>query len=204
MRRRRDPGGSAGTEYVVRGRMVLRVYTHERDGSGTPAHAFSFDRDGRMHGLEREWHDDGRLRYEARWRHGAQHGVSRQWNVNGRLLVRTRFVAGTGLDIYCGDRDRVTETREMREGHRHGFERWWWGASRVWSEGHFAVGLEHGIFREWNERGGLKRGFPRYFVQGERVDRRAYVRACESDPTLPRITSRDDRPNRKRPSAIAD
>ncbi len=92
----------------------------------------------------------------------------------------------------------------MRDGHRHGFERWWASATRVWSEGHFAVGLEHGIFREWNEQGRLKRGSPRYFVEGEQVDRRAYLRKCESDPTLPSILAEDDRPNRTRPPAILE
>ncbi|MFO0685347.1 MAG: hypothetical protein U0234_25025 [Sandaracinus sp.] len=200
-RARRVDDAGASTFYV-RGRPRLRVHWHAEEGA--PCWALELDREGRMHGREREWRADGRLFYEARWDDGVQHGLQRMWRADGVLVVRTRFVRGTGLDAWLpqeGALRAAGETRPFVDGQRHGPERHWESARRVWREEWFSRGVEHGITREWN-RTRLARGFPRFFVRGERVDRRAYARACEHDPTLPRWTAREDRPTRARPVVI--
>lgn len=193
--------GATTLRFFLDGQLALVVGLDEEE---RPFHAMQYDASGRAHGLEREWHPSGRLRYEARYRQGLQHGLQRQWDARGRLLVRTRFVAGTGLDLYCGDPDspRITESRELVAGERHGFERRW-SEGKLFAEQHFQHGLEHGISRRWTLSGRLERGHPRYFVRGERVDRRAYVRACASDETLPVLREREDRPARARPVGVA-
>jgi hypothetical protein len=181
-------------EHVVRGRVRLRSYAVEGEH---PSYAVQIDAAGRMHGREREWFPDGRLKYDAGWIHGKQHGLQRQWDERGRLIVRTRFVRGTGLDAWCSHRDRLGETREMKDGHRHGFERLWASSRTLWREAHFENGREHGIVREWR---GARLTKKQYFVAGERVDRRAYERARRADPTLPALDPRFDRPTRRRPA----
>jgi hypothetical protein len=187
-----------GRDFVVRGRVRARVYD-EIDGH--PNSLLQCDAKGRSHGRERRWFPDGRLMYEAVWLHGVQHGLQRQWDAHGRLIVRTRYVHGTGLDIWCDRGSHLGETREMRDGDRHGYERWWASARTIWSEGHFQRGLEHGVFRDW-DGARLKRG-TRYFVAGEKVPRRAYARAAASDPTLPSLDPRFDRPTRRPPLRIS-
>jgi hypothetical protein len=189
-----------GRDYLVRGRVRLRVY--EAD-DGHPDWAMSFDGTGRSHGRERHWFPDGRLMYDAGWTHGVQHGLQRQWDHRGNLIVRTRFVRGTGVDIWCDPgTGRLTETREMRDGHRHGYERWWSTARTLWSERHFDRGREHGVFRSW--RGArLSRG-TRFFVAGEQVSRRAYAQACRTDAALPPLDARLDQPTRRAPSRLRD
>jgi antitoxin component YwqK of YwqJK toxin-antitoxin module len=185
---------NGATEYVVDDRVIARVYWHE---NGSLDHEFHFDAEGRMHGTERECFEDGTTKYLAVWRHGRQHGLQQQWNQRGEQLVSQRFVDGTGLDIWY-DGKRVSETREYVAGDRHGYERWWTNATEVWSEAHFAHGLEHGIDRQWNERGRLRRGYPRYWIAGKRVTRAAYVKAAASDRTLPAVRVKDDQPRRPR------
>jgi hypothetical protein len=198
--RSEDAVGFSTVRYFVEARLALMA-SFER--SGRPVHAMTFDAEGRAHGLEREWHSSGRLRYEARYVDGLQHGLQRQWDEQGRLIVRTRFVRGTGLDLYCGDLRPgvVSESRELVDGLRHGFERWWTDATLT-EEKHFVRGEEHGIGRSWTLTKKLMRGWPRFFVHGKRVDRRAYARACASDVSLPPWRASEDRPSRARPVAV--
>ena len=107
---------------------------------------------------------------------------------------------GTGLDLWYQKADVLSEERQYRDGALHGFERWYWGFDRgnaVWSEGHFKEGEKHGIFREWNVKGGLSRGFPQYFVNGERVTKRRYLTACKRDTSLPIFRTEDNGFHRK-------
>jgi len=186
--------GGRATEFVVGRRVVARVYWH---ADGALEHEHHFDAEGRMHGGERECFADGRTRYFASWSHGLQHGLQQQWDTRGRLVVSQWFERGTGLDVWF-DGDRLSETRGYLDGDRHGFERWWRDRSQVWWENHFVRGVEHGIERQWNELGRLRRGFPRYWLTGERVTRREYERACATDATLPPLRARDDGPARPR------
>jgi antitoxin component YwqK of YwqJK toxin-antitoxin module len=198
--RSEDADGFSTVRYLVEGRLAL-LASFEK--SGEPAHAMTFDTAGLPDGLEREWHSSGRLRYEARYRHGLQHGLQRQWDEQGRLIVRTRFVRGSGLDLYCGDLRPgvVSESREIVDGLRHGFERWWTDG-KLTQEKRFFRGDEHGISRSWTLAGKLERGWPRFVLRGQRVTRHAYARACTSDASLPRWREKDDRPSRARPVAL--
>lgn len=186
-------------EYRVGERVAARVYWHD---SGAIEWEVHFDEQGKMHGREREEHPDGRRKYEARWIHGLQHGLQRQWDERGRLLGQTRFVRGTGVDLWW-DRGRLTEQREYADGLLHGVERLWETRTRVFHEKRYFRGLEHGIWREWNDRGGFARGYPQYWIHGEKVTKRAYLRAAEKDPTLPEYDEKDDRPRRPFPPEAA-
>lgn len=190
--------GGPGADLYRDGRLAARVYWHD---TGELDHERHFDEAGRMHGVEREGFADGRTMYRARWSHGKQIGWQQQWDDRGRLLVRTRFVRGSGLDAwFCGG--ELSETRDYVDGQRTGFERLWSGRTRVWSEMHFKADLEHGIYRRWNTRHRLERGYPQFWIEGRRVTRRAYARASELDPALPPIRDVDDRPARRAPRVI--
>ena len=54
----------------------------------------------------------------------------------------------------------------------------------------------HGIEREWNDRGQPRSGFPRFYVRGRRVTRRAYDREQHDDASLPSYRPEDDLPQR--------
>jgi hypothetical protein len=184
--------GEDQLEYRLGGRLRARVHLHD---SGAPAWLAQWDSSGKMHGVQRYFHENGRLQYEAHYEHGLQVGAQREWNTRGRLLCETHFVDGTGRDVWFGGAEHPTELREFVRGKLHGREQWWSRPTRVHTERFWYEDELHGVEREWrgNE---LDLGFPRFHIHGERVTRANYERAAISDPTLPPYRSIDDRPRR--------
>ena len=86
----------------------------------------------------------------------------------------------------------------------HGFE-WWINEDQlsVNEERHWRDGQKHGIERDWTLKGGLRRGYPKYFVAGQQVPRRQYIKAVASDPSLPPFRKVENRPRRIFPPVIA-
>jgi hypothetical protein len=72
----------------------------------------------------------------------------------------------------------------------------------VFMERHFQRGVLHGIRRDWNVHGRLRRGYPKYYVRGEQVCKRQYVRAAAADPTLPPFRVEDNNPGRVFPAEL--
>jgi hypothetical protein len=64
--------------------------------------------------------------------------------------------------------------------------------------------IEHGVFRAWNARGRLRRGYPQYFVDGKRVRKRRYLKGSAADPSLPPFREEENRPDRKLPVEYLD
>ncbi|NIT13884.1 MAG: hypothetical protein GTN99_06505, partial [Candidatus Dadabacteria bacterium] len=48
----------------------------------------------------------------------------------------------------------------------------------------------------------LRRGFPQYYINDEKVNKRSYLKPCEKDPTLPKFKEEDNLPRRKFPPEI--
>jgi hypothetical protein len=164
-------------------------------------------RDGVKHGREYTWDDEGWLLLIEPYAHGQIHGTARQYDRQGRVIGTYRCVHGTGYDIWrssIGDEPpHVSEIRGLRNGKHHGYE-WWVNADErsVYHETHFRDGREHGIERRWNERGRLSRGYPRYWIDGQRVTRRQYLRAARQDATLPPWNAADNAPQRRFPAEV--
>jgi len=119
---------------------------------------------------------------------------------------------GTGLDLWwreygeggAGRTVYLAEARFLRCGERHGFE-WWINPDQgsVSEERHCRAGRLHGIEREWNRRGRLRRGFPRYWLAGERVTRARYLKAWATEGGLPLFRPADNQPARAFPPEVA-
>jgi hypothetical protein len=116
---------------------------------------------------------------------------------------------GTGVDLWWQEcltkpgRAYLAEVHCMLKGHRHGFE-WWLNEdqSSVYQERHWSLDEAHGIEREWDEKGMLRRGFPKFYVGGKRVTRRVYERERNGDPSLPPHRTEDNLPQRDFPAII--
>jgi hypothetical protein len=119
---------------------------------------------------------------------------------------------GTGVDLWFSGDSRdlanagtLAEERHMERGERHGIERWWTGDdATVSQECHFWRGEAHGIFRAWNKRGRLRRQYPQYWIHGERVNKRQYLKASITDAALPSYNETEDAPQRRLPLEYAD
>jgi antitoxin component YwqK of YwqJK toxin-antitoxin module len=165
-------------------------------------------RQGRYHGVFYHYDLPGVLLSVTPYVDGLEHGTAYQWDVDGSLLGSYTMEHGTGLGCWWGRRADGTrillEARYYRDGQRHGFE--WWlleDQQHVYEEGHYANGQPHGILRVWNRHGRLKRGYHQCYIQGERVTKARYVRACRHDPTLPPFRTEDNGPARIFPPDVA-
>jgi hypothetical protein len=203
----RHPSGTPSfVEYVV-GRSVVGYRHFDADGE------LELDcgaRGGRRHGREYRLDSPGNLLSATRYRNGLEHGLARQWSDEGRLIGTYRMRDGTGVDLWWGEtwskprRPYLSEVRFMLNGRRHGFE-WWLNEDQhsVWQERHWSDEEPHGIEREWAHNAKLRAGFPRFYIRGSQVTRKAYERALEHDPTLPAYRLEDDRPERTFPPLVA-
>jgi antitoxin component YwqK of YwqJK toxin-antitoxin module len=193
------PGGTRkAVSYFVGGDKVGQRWWYE-DGS------LEFEeqmRGGEVHGHMYRFYESGQLMEVQPYCDGKMHGTGQQWSEDGRLLVAWQLARGTGLDLWCDSSTGTLAEEHRRPGEGQlGYTRQWNADERtVWQEYCYVLGLGyHGVWREWNTRGRLRRGFPRYYVNDRRVTKRQYLRACRTDPMLPRYRAEEDDPHRKLP-----
>jgi len=164
-------------------------------------------RKGSKHGREYQWHDDGRLNSVEPYVNGKVHGTAKQYGRNGSVIGTYTLRHGTGYDIWRWESEddaiRISEIHTLQDGLPHGYE-WWLREDPhvVWHEIHWHEGQYHGIERQWNLANKLRRGFPQYWINGDRVNKRKYLRAAKNDPSLPAFRLKDNSPRRRFPSAI--
>lgn len=165
-------------------------------------------RSGLLHGTL--YHvEDGVVISAEPYRNGFAHGIARQWSRDGEFIGNYSMKRGTGLNLWRCKKDwgnkRVflAEARFIKEGDWHGFE-WWLNEDQksVHDENHFWKNMQHGVQRSWNNKGRLRRGYPRYWVNNKRVTKREYIRASAKDPNLPLFREADNRPKRKFPLEV--
>jgi hypothetical protein len=191
------------TECVVDGEVVgRRVYNKAgRIVTETPL------KDGKRHGREFEWDDDGTLLSVEPYFEGQIHGLAKQYGRSGKVIGTYRLVHGTGYDIWrweCWEGFApVSEVHSMKEGVPHGYE-WWMDPDQrsLDHERHWCKGKYHGIERRWNYRRKLHRGYPKYWIHGDSVTKNQYLKAAKSDKTLPPFRAKDNSPRRQFPPAI--
>lgn len=194
-----DNGTNKTTEYFLDGQLIGVRYWNET-GQLEMEHGI---RDKQWHGFYRTWHENGHLHEMAWYENGKEHGTTEQYDEHGNLIGTYSMVHGTGIDLWFVEPGVLAEERHYQDGERHGYERWWDGNNQtIGQEGHFWHGVEHGIFREWNQAGRLRRGYPQYFVAGQRVSKRQYERACRQDPTLPPFKAEENSPTRELPEKV--
>ena len=108
------------------------------------------------------------------------------------------MVLGTGIDRWYTNSGILTEERQYVSGQRHGYERWYdcGCEGQLFEEGYYWEGEPHGILRQWNHKGRLRRGFPKYFVNGQCVIKRHYLAHAKRDTRLPPFQVEDNQPFR--------
>lgn len=164
-------------------------------------------KNGKKHGREYIWKDDGTLESVEPYLDGKLHGLAKQYGRNGKVIGTYRCVHGTGFDIWRCERENgsiaISEIHSLQDGLPHGYE-WWLNADQhsVWHERHWHQGKFHGIERMWNNKGSLHRGYPKYWIQGEAVNKRMYLKAAKRDKILPIFHEQDNQPQRQFPLEI--
>lgn len=189
-------GRTKRAEYLVEGEVVGIRQFHP---AGEPQDEYAL-RNGVWHGIQYRWDVPGKLLSATPYVDGVEHGTARQWADDGTLIGTYTMRHGTGLDLWWQESDGaiyLAEARYLKDGRPHGCE-WWINEDQqtVSRESHFWEGELHGIERQWNHRGRLRRGFPRYYIHGQRVTRTQYIRARAADATLPPFARDDNDPRR--------
>ena len=155
-----------------------------------------------------DWDAPGILTFHQPFRNGLEHGTARQWNHNGKPLGSFTMKWGCGIDLWRQENEDgsifLAEVMYYKDGQAHGFD-WFIDDNQrtVHIESHYQAGLLHGIRREWNPDGRLKRATPQYWVSGRRVTKRQYLKSSKTDEALPPYRKIDDRPKRIFPPEIA-
>lgn len=164
-------------------------------------------KNGKKHGREYQWDDDGKLNLIEPYVKGKIHGTAKQYGRHGSVIGTYRLRHGTGYDIWRQESGNgaitISEIHTLRDGLPHGYE--WWLTNKshiVWHERHWNEGEYHGIERCWNAANKLSRGFPQYWIKGQRVNKRQYLRAAQEDPSLPPFRLKDNTARRRFPDAI--
>ena len=198
-----DNGRPTRVEYYLgKEKVGLRIFS--RDGDLEIEYSF---RNGQYHGWSYRWDEPAKLLSATPYQDGVEHGTAYQWADDGRLLGTYRMEHGTGTDLWWEEWDGIVslaEAFQMQDGLRNGHE-WWFHTGKpgqLWIEKQWFTGKQHGIEREWNSKGRLSRGYPRYWIHDQRVAKRQYVRAAAKDPTLPPFRAEDNVPHRDFPPEI--
>jgi hypothetical protein len=191
-------------ECILNGKVVGIRYFHE---TGELEYECPL-KNGLAHGIEYRSDVPGELLSAEPYSNGLPHGTARQWSKDGKLIGTYTMQHGTGIDLWwCESFENglpyLSEARYVKGGTRHGFD-WWLNEDQksVWEERHFRNDQMHGIERSWNWQGRLRRGYPRYWVNGARITKRQYLRARAKDPTLPPFRKTDNRPQRRFPAEV--
>ena len=158
-------------------------------------------KNGKKHGNELRFYDDGNLMCVEPYRHGKMHGVTKQWADDGRLLITYTLRKGVGMDLWCEDDGTLAENHYWPDEGEVGYMRFWNEDQKtIFMEDLYTRGEEFAsIRRAWNHAGKLSRGFPQYFIGNKKVTKRQYLLACKTEVAMPPYRAKDDNPKRKLP-----
>ena len=159
-------------------------------------------KNGEKHGREYCFCENGQPYEMTPYRNGRIHGTGKQWSAEGKVVITYKLINGTGLDLWCGnEKYTLSEEHYCPRDDEAGYRREWNDDEKTINTEYYFVNGKgyHGIWREWNKKGKLRRGFPQYYVNDGRVTKRQYLKACEKDGMLSRYRPEEDRPYRKLP-----
>lgn len=113
--------------------------------------------DGREHGLQRAYWENGQRKYEYTCKFGRKVGPYRLWHSNGQLSFECECVNGhyhgpstewfeNGVKAVSGNYDTGLQVGEWT---------YWFDNSQVWTRGPFVAGKKDGDWSEWGRDGKL-------------------------------------------------
>ncbi len=110
--------------------------------------------DGKKHGLQTRWYDDGTKEREERYKAEKKHGMETWWHENGEKWCERKWMEGKmhGMETgwYEGGQKHWEEM--WKEDKRHGVYSRWWENGQKRYEAHY---LDHEVYAEieWDKRG---------------------------------------------------
>jgi len=114
--------------------------------------------DGKKHGFQREWHDNGKLKYESFYDNGEIKGWQNQWHDNGQLLRQAYYVDGevVGSWLYWAEDGSLERENVYKNGKLTGISRTWWSNGNLSHATTYLNDDHDGVSTCWKEDGTLR------------------------------------------------
>jgi antitoxin component YwqK of YwqJK toxin-antitoxin module len=148
---------SKGVERVCCGDGAVRERSFYEDGN---VRAECTLVDGLPHGVTRHWHPNGALALEIPMSHGLIDGIVSQWTDARVLLGTSQITRGTGVYRRWHPNGVLACETPMVDGRTTGRERFFWDDGTLIEES--------------------------FYIENNKVSKKRYREACETDATLPR------------------
>ncbi len=162
--------------------------------------------EGRLHGIQRKWHGNGRLAEESPYKNGVMHGRFRRWTEAGELIADYRMTEGSGREVIFFPNGVLAEEQEYVQGLKDGPYSGAYPSGALKYCGRFSRDDTLGVRCEFFEGGELARisfasgpsvrfrvdgdiASIEWFLNHERVSHDEYAKAAAGDPTLPPLVS---------------
>lgn len=136
--------------YIRQYKRGVKIGEHiEYRKSGIKMSSASYDDDGKYHGEQRTWYEDGKDRELLTWNHGILHGRYEKWTMKGRDDVRSNYTNGKLDGEFKNWRDDILiEHSEFKMGVRSGVHCTWTNGMPLISCTYLDGKLE-GEYKKW-------------------------------------------------------
>ena len=127
-------------------------------------------KDGKIHGLNVTYSEDGKKRSEANYKDGKERGLFTSWYENGQKESETNMKNGKEHGLVTGwyENGKKEIEAHYKDGKTHGLYTVWYENGRKRSETNMKNGKEHGLVTEWDENG--KKRYETNFKDGKIVE----------------------------------
>jgi antitoxin component YwqK of YwqJK toxin-antitoxin module len=171
-------------------------------------------RDGKLHGIWRQYWPSGKLFSERPYRDGQMDGTFRFWNERGTVVRESVMKNGTGLLREYPNPPLGSSDAEINyvDGMKHGLKTLWGKFKGCEGYGYSVSGYKndkldgwehtrdedgtligygyanqdrlHGVQREFERDGTPRSGFPKYYINGEEVSEAQFMETAKTDKVL--------------------
>jgi antitoxin component YwqK of YwqJK toxin-antitoxin module len=115
-------------------------------------------KDGKKHGVYKVWYEDGTLRYEGNYKDGKLHGVYKQWHEDGTLRYEWNYKDDKLHGVYKQwyEDGTLYIEKNYKDYKLHGVYKQWYEDGTLYIEKNYKDGKLHGVSKEWYEDGTLR------------------------------------------------
>ena len=105
--------------------------------------------------IDRDYYENGKLRYESNYMHGKLNGESKSWDIHGNLISSVQYKNGLlhGKWESYYSLGVLKHTVNYIDGNKNGKELWFHSNGQLQSEGYYINGSIDSEIRRWDENG---------------------------------------------------
>lgn len=149
-------------------------------------------KDGKMHGVAKEWDVEGRLVLQVKYENGKKHGKEIQHYKTGRKKLEINYQNGVphGMVIEYHRNGQIMSKGEFLNGQYQGVHKWWFADGSIDQEIPYTGGVAHGTIKNWYNnkqlrktaqfQKGIQHGVTtEWYENGKKMQAQNYVQAVK-------------------------